>query len=267
MHENITQNSDIRLIDEALSSQPIKNTFRLGWEFIKLNQQFNISMIIIFIVLELFATIPKFSLLFTLLSAVFSLLIQIYVGKIFYKSRDIKEYIDAIEDSTIDKLLKKDIGTAFGAYLGWMVLTIFLILLFGFIGRSLGIINLYMSQSDMVDILPIIAPIIIFITYIQFLVQANIILLNSFKEGFKEVFRLFSPSLWHLAFQSSYFKYVALLGLVIISSFLLFSFIIGIITAFSGLAIIGNILMVILIYIFMIIISIGFMMARRVVEF
>jgi hypothetical protein len=70
-----------------------------------------------------------------------------------------------------------------------------------------------------------------------------------------------------MAFQSAYFKYVAGFGLAIILLLFFFAFLIGIITTLSGLTLIGNIFMVILMYLFMLIMAVGSMMARRRVEF
>jgi len=271
MYENNIQNSETRLIDEALASEPIKNTFRLGWEFIILNRKFTVTAMILFVVLNLFGMIPIASLIFMLLSAVFGLVIQIHVGKTFYESQDIKSYIHEIQESSIDKLLTQHVTTAFGAYMGWLVLLSLVMLLFGFIGTNMGIITGQMNQADLVNAfvtlgLPMLLVALAF-SYVQPLVQANIIMANGVQEGFKAVFTLFSTRVWRMAFQSAYFKYVAGFGLVIILLLFFFAFIIGLLTSLSGLAIVGNSLMVLLMYVFMLIMAIGSMMARRIVEF
>ena len=271
MYENNTQKSDTRLVDEALASEPIKNTFRLGWEFITLNQKFTLTAMIIFVVLNLFGMIPIASLIFMVLSAVFGLVIQIHVGKTFYESQDIKSYIQEIQESRIDTLLTRHVATAFGAYMGWIVLLLLLILLFGFVGGSMGIINEQMNEADLLNALvtlglPMLLIALVF-SYVQPLVQANIIMAQGVQEGFRAVFTLFSSNVWRMAFQSSYFKYVAGFGLAIILLLFFFAFIVGILTAVSGLTIVGNILMVVLMYIFMLIMAVGSMMAKRRVEF
>jgi hypothetical protein len=271
MYENNTQNSDTRLVDEALASEPIKNTFRLGWEFIVLNQKFTLTAMVIFVVLNLFGMIPIASLIFMVLSAVFGLVIQIHVGKTFYESQDIKSYINEIKESSIDKLLTQHVATAFGAYMGWVALLLLLILLFGFVGGSMGIINEHMNEADFFNALvklglPMLL-IVLILSYVQPLVQANIIMANGLQEGFKAVFTLFSTDIWGKALQSSYFKYVAGFGLAIILLLFFFAFIVGMLTAVSGLTIVGNILMVLLMYIFMLIMAVGSIMAKRTVEF
>ena len=270
MYENNTQNSDRWLIDEALSSEPIKNTFRLGWEFITLNPTFTLTAIVILIVLNLLGTIPVASLIFMVLSAVFSLVIQIHVGKTFYGSENIKNYIHEIKESSVDKLLTRHVATAFGAYMGWVLLLLLFLILFGFVGSSMGILNEQMNQTDIANaVITLGIPMLIIallLSYVQPLVQANIIMANNFQEGFKAVFTLFSADVWRLAFHSSYFKYVAGFGLVVILVIFFFAFIIGVLTNLTGLIMLGNILMVILMYISMLIMAVGSMMAKRLVE-
>ncbi len=70
------ENNNRLLVDEAIAFEPIKNTFRLGWEFVKLNQQFTITAMIIFILLNLLVTIQVVSFIFMVLSAIFVILIQ-----------------------------------------------------------------------------------------------------------------------------------------------------------------------------------------------
>ena len=270
MYSSTTQKNEIRLIDEALSSESITNTFRLGWEFIKVNQSFTITAMIIFITLNIMGTVPSLSVISMLLSSIFAIAIQIHVGKIFYKSRDIRSYIDEINNTDIDKLLRQNFLTGVGVYLGWVILTLLSVILLEFIGRSMGIIHTNMNIVEVMNTVAIFAiPILIialFLSYIQPLVQSNIIMANGFSGGFKAVFSIFSIKLWRLSFNSSYFKYISIFGIVSLLSLIFLVFIIEIITNLIGLAIIGNVLMTILIYIFMIIMAIGSMMAKRLIE-
>ncbi|SFV58561.1 hypothetical protein MNB_SV-14-1057 [hydrothermal vent metagenome] len=263
MYKNNIKNRDRRLIDEALASEPIKNTFRLGLEFIKLNKTFTLTAMVIFIVLNIFGMIPVASFIFMVLLGIFALVIQIHIGKIFYESKDIKNYITEIKESSLDKTLTEHIATAFGAYLGWFVLALVLMFFFSLITSSLGIVNEFNGLVILGIPIVIVA---LFISYIQPLVQANVIMSNGVQEGFKAVFTLFSTRLWHLAFQSSYFKYIAGFGLISILLLFLSSFIMGLLTNLIGIPIIANVLMLILMYIFMIIMAVGSMMAKRIVE-
>ncbi len=171
-----------------------------------------------------------------------------------------------IEDSTIDNLVRKDISTAFGSYLGWFPLTLLFTILLASISSVMGITpHMYMVGYDSINLFVVLVLPLLFISYIQPLVQANIILSNGFKEGFKAVFTLFSINLWRSSFQLSYFKYIVSFWLTIIILLFLFSFFIGMLGTI-GLSIIGNILIFILVYIFMITMAISSMMAKRLVE-
>lgn len=261
MDGDTTQTDKISIIDEALASEPIRNTFRLGWEFIKVNQSFTITAMIIFITLNIFTTITSLSLIFMMFSSIFMTIIQIHVGRTLYHSRDIKSYIDKISKSNLNQILTENILTGVGVYLGWVVLLLLSFILLEFFGKSLYIIN----RIDVFNIS--ISIIAILLLYIQPLVQANVIMANGFKNGFKAVFTIFSIKLWRLSFNSSYFKYISIFWIVLFLSIVILVFLIGIITKLIGLKIIGSILMLVLMYLFTIIIAIASMMAKGVLKF
>lgn len=270
MQENEEQNRGFRLVDEALAFEPIKNSFRLAWEFITLNQKFTLTALVLFILLNILGMIPMIALIFMVLSAVFSLAIQIHIGRTLYLAESIKTYIEEIEESSVEAILNRHTATAFGAYLGWITLFVMLIVLVTSVGGSMGLINENMSESDLINALlllgfPLLLVALVF-SYIQPLVQSNIVLSNGFQEGFKAVFTIFSINLWRLSFQKSYFKYVASFGTVIILVLFILAFLVGMITSITGLAMLGNILLMVLMYVFMIFMVVGSMMARRIAE-
>lgn len=268
MYENKKNNA--RLIDEALVEEPIKNTFRLAWEFIVVNKKFTIMAMLIFIVLNLFAAIPVIALFFVIAAAVFGIMIQMHVGKVFYSAKDIDVYIQDIQASRIGEVLTKYMPSAFGVYLGWIVLILLLLFVFGFIGALTGIFNENMNEQDVVIALTGLAlPLILVafaLSYVQPLVHSNIVLANSFGEGFKAVFTLFSKDVWSSAMQKKYFGYIIKVGLVLMA--LIFS--VGLTATFLTMmplvGLIASMLLLVLMYIFMVFISVMSMMARRMVE-
>jgi len=271
MHNNSTiEENNLYLVDEALASEPIKNTFRLSWEFITLNQQFTLTAIVMFIVLNLLGTIPVLALFFMVFSGVFGLIIQIYAGQTFYKSDSIQSYISTIKNSRIDNLFTQHIAPAFGAYLGWIVLFLIFIFLFGFLAGSMGLITDNMTENDLLGLITTVGiPFLLVamaLSYVQPLVQANIILSKSFSEGFKSVFTLFSAKVWRSSFQMPYFKYVAILGTVVIGVLFVAVAMVSAIGTVGGLSLLGNILLLAIMYIVMVLMAIGSMMAKRIVE-
>lgn len=256
-----------RLIDEASQNEAVKNTFRLGWEFVKLNQTFTFSVMGILIFLNFLGMIPVISLIASMLAGVISVALQIYAGRAVYTSQNILTYVEFIKNSRIDdESLKKHISTAFGVYIGWVVLIFIFIFIAVFMAISSGIITENMSQNDVLKALSSISfPLLLvglILSYVQPLVHSNIVAANNFSEGFKAVFTIFSKDVWSSSFNREYFSYVAILGLLM----MLFIVPFIIIGATLGMGLVFNILFVITSYVMMIMFSIGAMMARRIVE-
>jgi len=261
------QEDNTRLIDEASEFEPVKNTFRLGWEFISLNQTFTLTVLAILILLNLLGIIPLLSLITPMLAGVLSITLQIYAGRAIYESNEITDYVKLIKSSRIDsEKLKENFSTAFGAYMGLVVLIFAFIFIATFMATSSGLINEKMNEADMTMALASIRlPLVLValvLSYVQPLVHSNIVLSNGFSEGFKAVFTLFSKDVWSSAMQKSYFAYVSIFGLVIMGILIPF---IALFTS-VGMDIVLNIIVVIISYILMIIMSIAAMMARRIVE-
>ncbi|HHD82291.1 MAG TPA: hypothetical protein ENK82_09290 [Campylobacterales bacterium] len=269
MDNEETQNSR-RLIDEALVDTPIENTLRLAWEFIKLNKKFTFTAMGIFVVLNLFGAIPLLSLVFAVLAAVFTISIQMHVGRTFYGTENIETYIKEIEESRIDNILTQYSSTAFGVYLGWFVLIFIMAFLLALFGVGSGLLNQNMSQQDMLMALASLGlPLLLFVlvlSYVQPLVYSNIILANSFGEGFKAVFTIFSKDVWSSAMQKIYFAYVAKIGLLIMAAVLLAVFAVGLFTMIPFLGLLASIAMLMGMYVFVVLMAVMSMVARRMVE-
>ena len=261
------QEENRRLIDEASEFKPVKNTFRLAWEFIRLNQTFTLTVLAILILLNLLGVIPLLSLIAPMLAGVFGMTLQIYAGRAVYESKEITDYVELIQNSHINsEKLKGHFSTAFGAYMGWVVLLLALLFAAIIMAISSGIINEKMNETDMLMALASIRlPLVLValvLSYVQPLVHSNIVLSNSFSEGFKAVFTLFSKDVWSSAMQKSYFAYVSIFGLVIIGILIPFVALF----ASVGMGVVLNIVFIIVSYMFMVMMSIAAMVARRVVE-
>jgi len=262
------QENNMRLIDEAISEEPIKNTFRLGWEFIILNKQFTLTMISVLIILNLLGLIPIIGFVLAIFSSTLALAIQIDIGRLVYETDNIETFVDAIHSANGESLIKRHFAPALGAYMGWMIIGLFLIILIEFIISHMGTTELIMNNNaELLALLstvglPLLLILLLF-SYIQPLIQANIIMSNTFQEGFLAVFTLFSINVWKKAMQTNYFKYMFWLGLVVLGAMLLF---ILLFSLFSVIPFLNILLMIVFVYIFMIIISVAAMMAKRMVE-
>jgi len=258
------QENHRRLIDEASEVEPVKNTFRLGWEFIRLNQIFTVTALGLIILISFFGIIPQLSLVAPMLVGILGMTLQIYAGRAVYTSKDIISYVELIKKSRIDSQeIKEHFSTAFGAYMGWIIVLFSFIFMVSIMATSLGLIHENMNEDEirMAYSSSISSPLIVValvLSYVQPLVHSNIVLSNGFLEGFKAVFTLFSRDVWSSAMKRSYFSYVSIFGLVIMGIFVPF------IALFMGIAF--NIILLIGFYMLMIIMSISAMLARRVVE-
>jgi len=261
------QEDNTRLIDEASDFEPVKNTFRLGWEFIHLNQTFTLTVMAILILLNLLGMIPLISLITAMFAGILGMALQIYAGRAVYESNEITDYVELIKNSRIDsEEIKGHFSTAFGAYMGWVVLLIAFVFMASIMAVSSGLINENMNEADVLMAfasigLPLVLVALI-LSYVQPLVHSNIVFANGFSEGFKAVFTLFSKDVWSSAMQKSYFTYVSVFGLVIMG--ILIPFIA--LFAIMGMGVVLNIGLVIISYMLMIIMSIAAMFARRIVE-
>lgn len=264
------QEDNRRLIDEAIESEPVKNTFRLAWEFLILNKKFTLTGMGIFVVLNVFASIPVVALFFVVFAAVFGVVMQMHIGRTFYGAEDIGTYVADIEKSRIDEVLSKHVSSASGVYLGWIALIILLLFIFGFIGAASGMFHEKMTEADvLVAFSKLGVPLIVtalLIAYVQPLVHSNIVLANNFKEGFKSVFTLFSKDVWSSAMSKSYFFYVVKVGLLLMVVLLSAVFTAEFLSTVPVVGLIVSIIVLALMYVFMMFMSVMSMMARRIVE-
>lgn len=260
MHENNTA-----LLDEALYEEPVKNTFRLSWEFISLNRQFTftaMSLLLLLNILSLFLGV-----LAMVVSGIFSLTIQIYVAKLIYSSQDIGSFIEESKKSKVESAVSQNASVASGAYLGWITLLIIFLVVLVFTLKTMGLpLENVKTMDDFQPIInAIIFPLIILLlllTYIHPLVQANINMAKDFREGFLAVFTVFSLTMWRESFQSKYPKYIlSLMGIVLVGAFIL-AFIISI----PGINLLASFIVVVVMYMYMVMISIAAMMGKRMIE-
>ena len=265
------QENNMRLIDEAVSYEPVKNTFRLGWEFITLNKKFTMSVMVVLLVLSLLGLLPVVGFIASVFSSGFALAVQIYVGRLVYETDNIESFVDEVHNADGQDIIKRYFAPALGAYMGWMVMALLFV----------GIITLAISSSgisfqggisattnaELLSLLSTIGIPLLLITllfaYVQPLVQSNIVMANDFKEGFFAVFTVFSADVWRHAMQGSYFKYISVYGVITLLGMFFFTFIFSI---FATIPILNISIMVIFVYIFSIMMTVSAVVAKRIVE-
>lgn len=259
-----------RLIDEAIENEPVKNSFRLGREFIVLNKKFTLTAIAIFIVLNILGVIPLVGIVFAVLAGIFAIAMQIHIGRTLYGTDNIETYVNEIEESRIDEVLKRHMSTASGVYMGWLIFMVLIFFLLGLFLSFSGAVTQNMSEEQMLMVigqysLPIIIMALL-MSYVQPLVHSNIMLANSFGEGLQAVFTIFSKDVWRSAMRKVYFVYIAKVGIVVSLVLIVAIVIVTAMAMAPGLGLLLMILMLALMYIFMVFMSLMSMVARRMVE-
>ena len=257
----------MRLIDEAVSFEPVKNTFRLGWEFITLNKQFTMTVMVVLLVLTLLGYIPLVGFIASVFSNTLVLAVQIYVGRLVYETENIESFVDEVHHADGQKMIERYFAPALGAYMGWMVIGLLFV---GIVTLAIGSSGLNINVTNNVELLNILSTIglplflmaLIFF-YVQPLVQSYIVMANDFKEGFFAVLTIFSADVWRSAMQWNYFRYISVYGVIVLLAIFLFTFAFSI---FSVIPVVNIFVMIVFVYIFSIMMSVSAVMAKRIVE-
>ena len=258
------QENSSRLLDEALSHEPIKNTFRLAWEFIVLNKNFTLTAMSLLLLLNLLSTFLGFFAM--VISGIFSMAIQIYVARVLYEADGIEQFVEKSKKAKIEEVLSSHALSATGAYFGLLSLFLVLLLLFGFMVSSMQLNLDGMNMQELIDSLEVfLLPslmVLLLVSYLHPLVQANITFTNDFKEGYKAAWSFFSQGLWRDAFQKEYFRYVVLIFLLLLA----LGVMLGIFVTLPGVNLLVNFIVIVLMYVYAIISAVVAMMARKIVE-
>ena len=253
------------LLDEARAQEPIKNTLRLAWEFMILNKQFTLTAMSLLLLLNILTMF--LGLLAMVLSGIFSLAIQIYFSKLLYYSQDIEEFVEQAKASKVEIAVSKNSFVATGAYFAWSILFLSLIFVLSMVVQSSGVsLENVTTVEELTPIWQILllpmSILALLISYINPLVQSNIALAQNFKEGFFAPFTIFSPALWRSSFKNGYPKYIVMImGLVFLGALFL-----GIFVSLPFINILASFIVIVVMYGYMILISVVAMMGRRMVE-
>ena len=231
--KSIEKDVQSSIADQALKN-PVKYTFMLTKEIFTLNKGLFLGIAAIVILLTLLSVVPIVGLVASILSGILLFGLLFFVGGYFYRSKTMDEFVGTIRSMTIANLFRNYLKPSLGAYVGWVILVLPVMLIFGLI---VGLIR----QSILIGTIPngdsttlpatlsaVILPLIIiaFVLYIMPLVIANMIKRDNFVDAFKAVFTVFSKDVWRRAFTKAYFKYMGLIGfwlLLLITTAIVFS--------------------------------------------
>jgi len=259
------QQIDQRLIDQAREN-PIKNPFRIGWEFFILNKSLAFMLMGIYLLLLFLSLIPAVGVIFSILGNVFLLAIQIYAGKLFYEAGGMQDFAMRVKETRVGDIVEENTKTATGAYLGWLLLMFLVgIIVVVSLGSGNGIVT---RGVEDIPLLPILIFLVVFVlSYVFPIVQANIIFASNFKEGFFAVMGMFSANYWSKAMTGAYFKYISLLSLVLVGVGFVASIVFGMIFNISPVVAMFSIVFVIpLMVVFVVVIGISSLIANDIAD-
>ena len=253
------------LLDEAIAKEPVKNTLRLAWEFMTLNKKFTLTAMSMLLLLNILTSF--LGLLAMVISGVFSLAIQIYVSKLLYKAQHIEAFIEKTKNSKVEEAVAQNAFVSAGAY--WALIVLFLALFFVLVmvvqSSGLSLANVKTLEELMPIAQILFLPMLIlalWMSYIHPLVHSNIVLAQDFKGGFLATFTIFSPTLWQKSFKNGYPNYIVMMmGLIFLMALLL-----GIFISLPIISILANFIVIVVMYGYMILISVVAMMGRRMIE-
>lgn len=262
------QENNTRLIDEALGSEPIKNTFRLGWEFVTLNKKFTYISLAVAIgthVLSSFnASLAFFLMLFY---GFYMLAVQIEVGRVIHGTENIETFVAEVEAIDASKVVKGHIERVIGAVIGWSLVYTGIMVLFAVFTFMIYALIGNMNEAIALILIPAVA-LLLLVAYLQPLIQAKIALSANIEEAMFAVFSIVKPELRIRAFNKSYFRYVASLLFVLLAIPFALTTIHGL-GFFSSVPVLNEVLIVLLpiaVYIATVIMAVGYMIAGRMVE-
>ena len=273
------ETEQVRLIDEA-RHEPIKNAFRLGLEFMDRNRMLAAMTMGIFLVLSLLEMVPVLGMVAGVALGVFSQAVQIYVGRTFYAAPGIEGYVSAAESAKFKEFLTRYLAQAFGAWLGWLVLSLVFMVLFIIFFITGGTDLSAFDQTAMQDeeqiyslILAVLeagTPLVLaglLLSYVYPIAQGRVIRSGGFGEAFRAVFSVFSPAVWASAMHAAYFRYVFFfsLALIGIAVLVILTMMLLILVPILG-AVLIVVWTVFLVYVFMMVFGVANTIAKEIAE-
>ena len=203
-----------------------KTAIALAWNFFKGNYALNFAVIAILILLNLLGMIPIVGMLFILAYSILSLSVQIYFGRGVDKVQRPEDMAEFAARSKIGEVLSSYLHVATGAFLALFAISLVFMALFGMAVEMSGgmeaMHNGVAVQAQMEAVLiksgivgAIFLLIAAFLFYFFPAVMGKVIRSDTFIDGFKNIFLLFSPALWKACFNKEYFILVLIWSLIL----------------------------------------------------
>ena len=205
---------------------------KLAWEFFKGNYALNFAAIAILIVLNLLGIVPVIGMLFIFAYSILSLSIQIYFARSVEQVQSVEEIGQVASETKIGELLSRYLQVAAGAFLGLFLIALVFMFIFGIMvsvsggadammqamGERGAAMEMHMAYSMIsFSVSGLILLLIIGVLFYFFpAVMGKVMREDDFVGAFKNVFLLFSPTLWKSTFNKEYFTLVLVWSLVMV---------------------------------------------------
>ena len=255
-----------KLIDEAIAYEPVINTFRLGWEFIVLNQTFTAISLGIAIVTNLLSfMLPSIGFIAMMVYGIYMIGVQILIGKTLYESEDIGHFVQKVKEIEFKPFVEKYLSLAIGAVIGWAIVYTVILMVILIIGFLAYIILGNMEAAFTLVFIPA-SMLLLLLAYIQPLIQAKMALGNNIEETMMAVFSIKDKKVREQSFNKRYFKYISSILLVFLAIPFALSTAHGMGLLPATLNIVFMLVLPILMYISTVILSVGYMLSKQMVE-
>lgn len=263
---------DQRLVHEAIK-QPVRNAFRIGLEFMDQNRTLAAVTMGAFVLLFLLQLVPVIGFFASVALGIISQAVQIYVGRAFYASDTMEGFAASAKATGAAAFMTQYKAQAFGAWLGWSLFGVALLLLFILLIAMTGVDFQHLDQIETeAEVMKLVAavgagmlPVILVVfavTYVYPIVQGRVVLSESFGGAFKAVFSIFSPTVWAAAMQRGYFSFVLVFSLALTGMALLVFIVMALLMLIPVLGVILMMVwMIFLLYAFVMISSVACMIA------
>ena len=255
-----------KLIDEAIANEPIKNTFRLGWEFIVLNQTFTAISLGVAVVSNVLSTmVPSIGFIVMIIYGVYMLGLQILIGKTIYESENIENFVQKVKEIEFKSFVEKYLPLAIGAVIGWAV--VYTVILMGIL--IIGLLAYFITGNMEATLTLAFIPasiLLLFFAYIQPLIQAKMALGENLEETMMAVFTIKDKKVREQSLNKQYFKYISSILLVFLAIPFALSTAQGMGLLPSTLNSLFMLVLPILMYISTVILSVGYMLSKQMVE-
>ncbi len=216
-----------------------KEAINIAYSFFRANIGISLGIVTIMAVAIILQTLPTIGSIFAIIYAILTLSIQIYIGRSVWSIDTPKDIKDIASNANIKDILLSAYSEAIGATMGFLLITILFMMLFGYIiSQTIDLellqkaisANNVEAVSDMLfkaftsPAMIIFFIIVLLFTYLVPAVIGRVMVSESAGEAFVASMGFFHPTVWKRVFTNgSYAKIVTIWSLILFVAFMILS--------------------------------------------